>query len=64
MIYKTLHRKLKIEQHEPHSSSAIDNSLYATKHINHKGEGMIRVDFGPISETVYIDIILNTIIER
>jgi hypothetical protein len=24
---------------------------------------MIRVDFGPISETVYIDIILNTIIE-
>jgi hypothetical protein len=25
---------------------------------------MIRVDFGPISETVYIDIILNTIIER
>jgi len=26
--------------------------------------GMIRVDFGPISETVYIDIILNTIIER
>ena len=29
-----------------------------------KGVGMIRVDFGPISETVYIDIILNTIIER
>ena len=26
--------------------------------------GMKRVDFGPISETVYIDIILNTIIER
>jgi hypothetical protein len=25
---------------------------------------MIRVDCGPISETVYIDIILNTIIER
>jgi hypothetical protein len=25
---------------------------------------MIRVDFGPISETVYIDIILSTIIER
>ena len=24
---------------------------------------MMRVDFGPISETVYIDIILNTIIE-
>jgi hypothetical protein len=29
-----------------------------------KGVGMIRVDFGPILETVYIDIILNTIIER
>jgi hypothetical protein len=24
---------------------------------------MIRVNFGPISETVYIDIILNTIID-
>jgi hypothetical protein len=32
--------------------------------IYNKGVGMIRVDFGPISETVYIDIILNTIIER
>jgi hypothetical protein len=29
-----------------------------------KGVSMIRIDFGPISETVYIDIILNTIIER
>ena len=29
-----------------------------------KEVSMIRVDFGPISETVYIDIILNTIIER
>jgi len=29
-----------------------------------QGVGMIRVNFGPISETVYIDIILNTIIER
>jgi hypothetical protein len=29
-----------------------------------KGVSMIRVDFGPISEIVYIDIILNTIIER
>jgi hypothetical protein len=29
-----------------------------------KGVSMIRVDFGPISETVFIDIILNTIIER
>ena len=31
---------------------------------NMKGVGVIRVDFGPISETVYIDTILNTIIER
>jgi hypothetical protein len=30
----------------------------------YKGVSMIRVDFGPISETVYIDIISNTIIER
>ena len=29
-----------------------------------KGVGMIRVDFGPIPETVYVDIMLNTIIER
>jgi hypothetical protein len=29
-----------------------------------KGVSMIRVDFGPISETVYIDIILSKIIER
>ena len=29
-----------------------------------KGVSIIWVDFGPISETVYIDIILNTIIER
>ena len=29
-----------------------------------KGVGMIRVDFDPISETVFKDIILNTIIER
>ena len=29
-----------------------------------KGVGMIRVNFGPISETVYIDIIVNTIIKR
>ena len=32
--------------------------------VDFKGVGMIRVDFGPISETAYIDIILNTIIER
>jgi hypothetical protein len=35
-----------------------------SSHDQNKGVGMIRVDFGPISETVYIDIILNTIIER
>jgi hypothetical protein len=29
-----------------------------------KGGGMIRVKFGQISETVNIDIILNTIIKR
>jgi hypothetical protein len=34
------------------------------RRTQYKGVGMIRVDFGPISETVYIDIILNTIIER
>jgi hypothetical protein len=32
--------------------------------VFYKGVSMIRVYFGPISETVYIDIILNTIIER
>ena len=32
--------------------------------LTRKGVSMIRVYFGPISETVYIDIILNTIIER
>jgi hypothetical protein len=36
----------------------------ASSSTQSKGVGMIRVDFGPISETVYIDIILNTIIER
>jgi hypothetical protein len=35
-----------------------------TSKMIYKGVSMIRVDFGPISETVYIDIILNTIIER
>jgi hypothetical protein len=34
------------------------------RNVMMKGVSMIRVDFGPISETVYIDIILNTIIER
>jgi hypothetical protein len=33
-------------------------------YYKYKGVGMIRVDFAPISETVYIDIILNTITER
>jgi hypothetical protein len=39
---------------------------FSTKYLKkkYKGVGVIRVDFGPISETVYIDIILNTIIER
>ena len=32
--------------------------------FKYKGVGMIRVNFGPIAETVYIDIIVNTIIER
>jgi hypothetical protein len=36
----------------------------ASSSTQSKGVGMIRVDFAPISETVYIDIILNTIIER
>jgi hypothetical protein len=36
----------------------------STTNFFNKGVGVIRVDFGPISETVYIDIILNTIIER
>jgi hypothetical protein len=34
------------------------------KEIRIKRVGMIRVNVGPISETVYVDIILNTIIER
>ena len=38
--------------------------LVDSKCFQIKGVGMIRVDFGPISETVYTDIILNTIIER
>ena len=40
---------------------AISSSM---KNVKFKGVSMIRVDFGPISETVYIDIISNTIIER
>ena len=44
-----------------------NKEIQCTKGINkqyNKGVSMIRVDFGPISETVYIDIILNTIIQR
>jgi hypothetical protein len=37
---------------------------FLMRRTQYKGVGMIRVDFGPISETVYMDIILNTIIER
>ena len=33
------------------------------KNVDIKGVGMIRVIFDPFSEIVYIDIILNTIIE-
>jgi hypothetical protein len=45
------------------------NSFFPISSLNgigflSKGVSMIRVDLGPISETVYIDIILNTIIER
>jgi hypothetical protein len=39
-------------------------SEIAPKQNAFKRVSMIRVDVGPISETVYIDIILNTIIER
>jgi len=39
--------------------------MFTTVYVyGRKGVGMIRVNFGPISETVYIDIILNTITER
>jgi hypothetical protein len=44
--------------------SQIQSNHYTNFKYCFKGVGMIRVDFGPISETVYIDIILNTIIER
>ena len=49
-------------------NSSVHNSPKAFNYrifkTDFKGVSMIRVDFGPISETVYIDIILNTIIER
>ena len=59
--------KIKIE--EPYSKCVIfiwegERNNTTIIIICGKGVGMIRVDFGPISETVYIDIILNTIIER
>ena len=44
--------------------SSIVHFCFSISQNELKGVGMIRVDFGPISETVYIDIILNTIIER
>jgi hypothetical protein len=40
------------------------SDLYHFVFVKSKGVGMIRVNFGPISETVYIDKILNTIIKR
>ena len=43
---------------------AVSSFVSITVVFSVKGVCMIRVDFGPISETVYIDIILNTIIER
>ena len=54
--------------HEPYMDNVkrvwrVSRSLHV-KDLLSKGVSMIRVDFGPISETVYIDIILNTIIER
>ena len=49
-------------------NSSVRNSFKAFNYrifkTDFKGVSMIRVDFGPISETVHIDIILNKIIER
>jgi len=45
-----------------HDISVHDEGYY--RNASYTGVGMIRVNFGPISETVYIDIILNTIIKR
>ena len=42
----------------------IHKKVFYLNHLLEKGVSMIKVDFGPISETVYIDIISNTIIER
>ena len=57
--------------HRLHSVSTIKiqlrcwSSTKRTSSSSHgKGVSMIRVDIGPILETVYIDIILNKIIER
>ena len=46
--------------------SLLHNHRTRNLSVEDGGVGMIRVDFGPISETVYIhvDIIFNTIIER
>jgi hypothetical protein len=47
------------------SDFGVQNNIWlGEKHNLCKGVSMIRVDFDPISETVYTDIILNTIIER
>jgi hypothetical protein len=40
------------------------SKMFAINEGTYKGVGMTRVNFDPISETVYIDIILNTIIKR
>jgi hypothetical protein len=49
---------------EAHSHILSTLSEISPKQNAFKGVSMIRVDLGPISETVYIDIILKTIIER
>jgi hypothetical protein len=51
-----------IGQH-PHIIRLI-KGVFNSKPFKVKGVGMIRVNFGPFSETVYIDIILNTVIKR
>jgi hypothetical protein len=46
------------------SPSGHTGNISAAPPPQYKGVSMIRVNIGPISETLYIDIILNTIIER
>ena len=57
---KKLNKKIKIK----YRIWKFTFGCYVNTNVDIKGVGMIRVDFGPISETVSIDIILNTIIER